>query len=150
MKPTVPNSPILRLRDEFDKMFTKVFDEPFLSGDFFNENNRFSPMTNIEETSETFIAEVEIPGMSTNDIEIEVSGNQLIVRGEQKTETKDEQKNYIHIERSYGSFQRAFTLPDNADKDAITAKSDKGVLYITIPKKQKDNARKIEIKEENE
>lgn len=150
MKPTVPNSPILRLRDEFDKMFTKVFDEPFLPGDFFNENNRFSPMTNIEETPEAFIAEVEIPGMSASDIEIEVSRNQLIVRGEQKTETKDEQKNYIHIERSYGSFQRAFTLPDNADKDAITAKSDKGVLYITIPKKQKDNARKIEIKEENE
>lgn len=150
MKPTVPNSPILRLRDEFDKMFTKVFDEALLPSDFFNENNRFFPMINIEETPEAFNAEVEIPGMSASDIEIEVSGNQLTVRGEQKKETKDEQKNYIHIERSYGSFQRTFTLPDNTDKEAITAKSDKGVLYITIPKKQKDNARKIEIKEENE
>lgn len=150
MKPTIPNSPILRLKDEFDKMFTKAFEEPLFPKNFFDETDKFLPTTNIEETPEAFIAEVEIPGMSASDIEIEISGNLLTVRGEQKTESKDEQKNYIHIERSYGSFQRSFTIPSNADADAITAKSDKGVLYITIPKKQKDSARKIEVQEENE
>ena len=94
-------------------------------------------------------ATVELPGVAQDQVNIEVRDNMLIVEGEKKNETedKDEKKGYYRMERSYGSFRRVLSLPEDVETDKITATHKDGVLSIEIPRKEpeKPAARKIEV-----
>lgn len=133
--------PIRRLRDDLTHIFHRFFDEPF----FQPQSSSFMPVINIKEESEKYILEAELPGMDVNDIDIEVNGNVLTIRGERKLEQKKEDEQVHMIESSYGSFQRSFTLPDHVHVDGITADSKNGILYIHIPKDDTKKTRKINI-----
>lgn len=139
--------PIKRLRDDLSQMFTRFFEEPFFQS---QSSSSFVPVINIREEAEKYTVEAELPGMDINDIDIEVNGNVLTIRGERKFEQQKEGE-YTHmIESSYGSFQRSFTLPDHANIDGITADSQNGVLYIHIPKDETKRTRKININTNSE
>jgi HSP20 family protein len=90
----------------------------------------------------------ELPGMTEKEIEVAASDNTLALKGEKRVEKEQKDKNYYLSERSYGSFQRSFTLPDGVDRDKISADFAKGVLTITMPKtaKAKEAAKKIAVK----
>lgn len=133
--------PMKRLRDDLTQMFHRFFEEPF----FQSQPSSFVPVINIKEEAEKYTVEAEVPGLELNDIDIEVSGNVLTIRGERKFEQKKEGEQAHMIESSYGSFQRSFTLPDHANIDEITAESKNGILYIHIPKDQRQQSRKINI-----
>jgi HSP20 family protein len=89
----------------------------------------------------------ELPGVDEKDVSIEVSKNTLTISGEKKKEFEDkDEKGVRHVERSYGFFQRALALPDDADIDSIKAGFSKGVLRVTIPRiEAKKDTRKVEI-----
>lgn len=133
--------PIQRLRDDLTQMVNRFFEEPF----FQSQSSSFVPAINVKEETEKYVVEAELPGMDINDIDIEVNGNVLTIRGERKYEQKQEGEQTHMIESRYGAFQRSFTLPDQVNVDEITADSKNGVLSIHIPKDQTKKARKINI-----
>lgn len=89
---------------------------------------------------------VELPGVSKDDVKITIESNILTIRGEKKQEKDVKQENYQRIERSYGSFQRSFTLPGTVKSDAIDAIFKDGVLTVTLPKAEEAKPKHIEVK----
>ncbi|MFM2129911.1 MAG: hypothetical protein RL477_1457 [Pseudomonadota bacterium] len=150
--------PFHALRDRIDSLFDDFgrgfFGRPlahFGHGDLtarfpFNE-----PSVNVAETDKAYEITAELPGVDEKNIEVQVADGVLTLRGEKREEKeeKDEKKNYHLVERSYGSFQRSFALPENVAEDRITAEYDKGVLRITVPKtapnRAQEKARRIDI-----
>jgi len=104
------------------------------------------PSVDIKEENDKFVFLADIPGVDPKDIEVTTENGTLTIKGERKVETEEEREGYKRIERSRGSFYRRFSLPDTADTEKINAKSNNGVLEISVPKTDKVKARKIEIK----
>lgn len=105
------------------------------------------PTMDVKETAKEIEISAELPGLERSDVDISVDDGELVIRGEKKTESEKEDKNYYLAERSYGTFYRALRLPRGVDTSAIQATMTKGVLKITIPKPAKSDAKKIEVKE---
>jgi len=108
-----------------------------------------TPLINVAEDENNFNIIAEMPGLEKGDIEIMIHDGNLEIKGEKKEEKKDEKKGEL-VRREFHStsYYRCFSLPENTDEDAIEANLDKGVLKITIPKKEaeKKEKKKIEIK----
>ena len=144
------------LRSEMDRLFDR-----FARGFGFPS---IRPMTDIESTWRSFglsappidMSEddkaykisAELPGLDAKDVEVSVSGDRLVLKGEKRQEQEEKHKNYYHSERTYGSFQRSFELPTSVDRGKIAADFSKGVLTITLPKTaaMQQQQKKIEIK----
>lgn len=94
----------------------------------------FAPQADAAATGEAYEVNVELPGVARDDIQIDVHDNMVTVHGEKKTEREEEGKTYFFSERTFGSFDRSFRLPANADADKIAANFKDGVLTIRIPK----------------
>jgi HSP20 family protein len=93
-----------------------------------------SPAIDIVEDEKAYRLTAELPGLEEKDVDISVSGDMLTLKGEKSQDAEHKDKNYTLSERSYGSFQRSFWLPDGVDRDKIEAVFAKGVLTITLPK----------------
>ena len=104
------------------------------------------PNVEVREHGKTYTVSVELPGLDEKDVKVTVGNEMLTISGEKKVERSDEKTHFS--ERSYGSFTRAFTLPDDADRDAISARFAKGVLTLQIAKTASAPARgkQIEVK----
>lgn len=146
-------------RSEMDRLFDRfsgAFGMPSLRRMFetepvFRQQSTFSlaaPVVDVAEDDTAYRITAELPGLEPKDIELTVSGDRLVLRGEKREEKEQKEKNYYVSERAYGSFQRAFALPDGVDRDRIAADLAKGVLTITLPKtaEAQKSARKIEVK----
>ncbi len=108
----------------------------------------FSPRVDISEDEKHLYVTVEIPGVNKEDVKVTINDdNILVIKGEKKREfkTEDKERNFIRVERSYGSFQRSFMLPDNVKKDNVAAKFENGVLTITLEKVEPEPPKQIEI-----
>jgi HSP20 family protein len=109
----------------------------------------FFPVVNVKEEPEKYVVEVEVPGVDPDEMEIELKGSMLIIKGEKKFEKESDEDEIHLIERRYGAFRRTLTLPDNILADEITAKNKNGVLYISIPKGKEKDSKKIRIENGN-
>lgn len=107
-------------------------DEAFLTDAMFKS----LPATNVEEKDDAYLIMMAVPGITKDDIKIEIDGNLLVVGAEVKTETNEEEKNYTRKEYSYNSFKRTFTLPENVNEEMIEANCKNGELILTVPKKE--------------
>ena len=105
----------------------------------------WSPAVDIYETPETIIMKADLPGLSREDIEIQLQDNTLTLRGERRFAKDVQQENYLRIERAYGAFQRSFTLPATVQQDRIRAVFRDGVLELTLPKAEEAKPKKIAI-----
>jgi len=106
----------------------------------------WAPAVDIYEGEKEITLSADLPDMDEKNIDIRVEEGQLTLRGERKFEKDEEKENYHRVERSYGSFVRTFGLPDTVDPDGIKAKYDKGVLKVTLPKREKpDTSRVIKV-----
>jgi len=106
----------------------------------------FTPAVNEKVDEKGYHLEIDLPGVKKENIEISVNDGILTISGERKLEKKEEKENYTRIESFFGRFERSFKLPADANLDNIEAKYEDGVLKIFIPKKQKPEGKKIEIK----
>lgn len=104
------------------------------------------PMVDIIERENEFSIKVELPGVDKKDVKITVQNDVLTIKGEKKQENEIKGENYQHIERSYGIFQRSFTLPTSVHSEKIDASYDNGVLSVTIPKLEEAKPKEIEVK----
>jgi HSP20 family protein len=141
--------PFADLQSEINNLFHGLWRgvdlEPVQSRTF--APSTFRPAVDINETDTSYEIRTELPSLDENDIELTLSDSALTLKGEKKYE-HDEKKSEVHVsERSYGSFRRSFSLPQEADSENIAAAFDNGVLTVTVPKtKMAQNlAKKITI-----
>jgi HSP20 family protein len=142
-------------RSEMDRLFDR-FSFPSLRRMFEMEPgwrpmSTFSfsaPAIDMSEDDKAYKITAELPGLDAKDVDVSVSGNTLVLKGEKRQEKEEKNKNYFFSERAYGSFQRAFELSTTVDRDKIAADYSKGVLTITLPKtaEAQKQAKKIEVK----
>ena len=107
-----------------------------------------TPAIDMNEDEKAYKISAELPGIDAKDIDVSLSGDMLVLRGEKRQEKEEKDKNYHFLERTYGSFQRAFDLPASVDRNKVSADFSKGVLTITLPKtaQAQKPQKKIEIK----
>ncbi|HEX8857246.1 MAG TPA: Hsp20/alpha crystallin family protein [Thermoleophilaceae bacterium] len=125
---------------DFDRLFNTLL-EPFERG----RVQRWSPPMDLVEAEDSFILKADLPGMSEDDVAIEVHDGTLRLSGERHAEHEQSEKGWYRVERSFGKFSRSMTLPDGVDPDKIQAKFDRGVLEVRIPKPEERKPRRISI-----
>ncbi|HAT8179961.1 TPA: Hsp20 family protein [Legionella pneumophila] len=133
-------SPFLRLQQEVNHAMSDFYNlfDPQRSANLEQfEHISLTPSLDIVEDKDSFKIEAEMPGLGEEDIKVSFCENRLTIEGEKSTSKKDENKNYISREISYGRYERTISLPLSADVDKATASFKKGMLWITIPKKTK-------------
>jgi len=106
----------------------------------------WSPAVDIAEDDKEYIVKAELPGLNKENIKVSVEGSVLSIAGERKVEKEEKNKKYHRIERSYGSFTRSFTLPDDASGEKVNAEFKDGVLKVHLPKEEKAKSKSVEVK----
>ncbi len=131
------------LQSEMNRLFNTVFDAPSdTSGTMLR---RWVPAMDLVESGEHFVLRADLPGMSEEDIQIELEDGTLTVSGERKAEHEEREEGFHRVERSFGAFSRSLTLPKGVDADAVSAHFDRGVLEVRIPKPEQRKPRRISI-----
>ncbi len=149
------HAPLAPLHQEIDRLFENVFRgfglpslgiENALSG--ISQDMLLKPNMDITASDKEYAITVEVPGVEENNIKLELADNTLTIKGEKKQESEKKDKDVYRIERSYGSFQRVLSLPEDADHENIDAQFKNGVLTITVPRKviSKPKGKTIDIK----
>ena len=110
------------------------------------DTSYWTPAVDIAEQENEYAVKVELPGVSKEDVKISLESNILTIKGEKKQEKEETKKNLHRVERSYGMFQRSFTLPSTVKSDKIDATFIDGVLTITLPKVEEAKPKQIEVK----
>jgi HSP20 family protein len=106
----------------------------------------WSPAVDIAEHDNDYVVKVELPGVNKDEVKITLESNILSIRGEKKQEKETKKENYHRVERSYGSFQRSFTLPTTVKNENIEAQYKDGILTVTLPKAEEAKPKQIEVK----
>ncbi len=136
-----PFRELVQLRDEIGRWFDDLTERE-------REERRsavWTPSVDIKETEKEVLIKADLPGVKKEDIEVSVDENQLVIKGERKFEKEEKEKDYLRIERSYGSFYRAFDIGVPIKADEVKASYNDGVLEITIPKAEVKKPKKVEI-----
>jgi HSP20 family protein len=141
------------LQREMDRLFDDVFrgfEAPAggrTLGPAF-ESGAMAPRLDVATSPKAYEISVELPGVEQKDIDVSVADGVLTVKGEKKAESEEKDKQYHRVERSYGSFQRRLSLPDDTDAEKVEAAFKNGVLTITVPRVQQVEppVKKIAIK----
>ena len=105
----------------------------------------WSPVVDIYDTDETIVIKAELPGMDKEDIVVDVEGSVLTLKGERSAIHEVKEENYHRRERTFGKFERSFTLPENVDPEKIEADYTDGVLQIKIPKPETKKPKQIAV-----
>lgn len=140
LTPSFLNNSFPSAWNDLDRMFEGFF-VPANRTDF-----KFNPAVDIEELPGNFLVTLDAPGLDKEDIKVEVKDSTLTISGERKREEREEKPGYTRYERSHGTFQRSFTLPETVDAKAVNASYDNGVLKVTLPKTSETPSHTVEIK----
>jgi HSP20 family protein len=105
----------------------------------------FMPSFEVKETDGAYHFKADLPGIKDEDLEIQVLGNRLTISGKREAEKKEENETYHLFERSFGSFSRTFTLPEEVEPRDVHAELKQGVLSLTIPKRPESKPQKVKI-----
>ena len=105
----------------------------------------FVPAVDIYEDAKKIVLKLEVPGIEEKDLDIRVENHTLTVKGERKFEAEEKEQNFHRIERRYGSFFRAFTLPSTVDTESVQASYNAGVLKLELAKKAESQPKRIKI-----
>jgi HSP20 family protein len=129
-----------------DQLF-KAFDSQYSNRRQADEglSGAWQPPVDVYEDANGILLKVELPEIDPKEVEIQVEGNSLTIRGERKLENVDKREGYQRIERVYGAFSRSFTLPQTVDVDHISADGKDGVLRIFLPKRAETKPRQIKV-----
>ncbi len=131
------------LQNEMNRLFGTVFDTPTPSNG--GAMRRWMTAMDLMETEDHFVLRADLPGLSEEDVNIEVEDRVLTVSGERKAEHSETKDGYHRVERAFGSFSRSLTLPEGINPEAVSASFDRGVLEVQIPTPEERKPRKISI-----
>jgi HSP20 family protein len=128
----------------FTRDVDRLFDAFFGGGE--RESRRWVPAIDLVEGEDHFVLKADLPGLGEDDVSIEVQDGTLTISGERKAEHEARERGWYRVERSFGSFSRSLTLPDGINPDAISARFERGVLEVRIPKPEERKPRRVQIK----
>jgi HSP20 family protein len=127
---------------QMQRLFTEPFRVPFVT-----EDMGWTPSVEVTETENSIDVAAELPGMTKEDVEVDLENNVLTIRGEKRQEKEEKDKEQYLLERYYGSFQRSFSLPSPVDESKVKAEFRNGVLKIHLEKSAQAKGKKIAITE---
>jgi HSP20 family protein len=127
------------LTADFDRLFTTLFDRNNQAA------QRWVPAMDLVEHEDHFLLRADLPGLTEDDVSIELNDGSLTVSGERKAEHDQRERGFYRLERQFGKFSRTLTLPDGIDGDQIKASFTNGVLEVRIPKPEERKPRRIPI-----
>jgi HSP20 family protein len=127
----------------FSRDVDRLFDAFF--GADREQGRRWVPPVDLVEAEDHFVLKADLPGLSEDDVNVEVQDGTLTISGERRAEHESQERGWYRIERSFGSFNRSLTLPDGVDADGISARFEHGVLEVRIPKPAERKPRRVAI-----
>ena len=135
-----PFREVVSLQNRVNSLFRNLNDEehPLTTASFV-------PAVDIYEDADKLTLKLEIPGINEKDLDVRVEDNTLTVKGERKFEAEEKEENFHRIERAYGSFYRAFTLPSTVETENVQARYNAGVLKLELKKKPEAQPKQIKI-----
>ncbi len=122
-----------------DRFFSKMVP---LKG---NDDWMLNPDFDVSDVDGYYEIKADLPGVDKDDLDISIKGNVLTVKGERRDERKEEEKNFHHVERRFGSFCRSFSLPGEVDADAVEATYKDGVLTMKLPKAEPVKPSRVDV-----
>jgi HSP20 family protein len=137
-----PTREIDSLQSEFNRLFDSFLGN---GGRTDVRARRWVPAMDLVETEDSLVLKADLPGLTKEDVSIEVKDDVLTVAGERKAEHEEKADGYYRVERAFGSFSRSLTLPHGIDADSINADFTDGVLEVRIPKPEERKPRRISI-----
>jgi HSP20 family protein len=129
------------LQSDMNRLFDRFFEGRAANG----ISRRWIPAMDLLETEDHLVLRGDLPGMTEDDVDIEIKDNVLTVSGERKAEHEDKGEGYHRVERSFGSFSRSLTLPAGVDAGQVEASFDNGVLEVRIPKPAEAKPTRVQI-----
>lgn len=123
---------------EVDRLFDRFFDGSV-------QAQRWAPAMDLTEVDDHYVLKADLPGVSEEDVNIELENGLLTISGERKAEHERSERGFYRIERGFGRFQRQMTMPEGIDPDGVSAHFDRGVLAVRIPKPEQIKPRKVTI-----
>lgn len=138
--PVAAWNPFREFEDRFNRVFAGLPADPEWNV------GAWTPAIDIHEDENQYTLKADLPGIKKEDLSLTVVDNVVTLKGERKQETEKSEKGYHRIERSYGSFQRAFQIPGGVDANKVEAKFEHGVLTVTLPKPEATKPRQIDVK----
>ena len=127
-----------------DQNWLPTFFNDFFDNDWMMKTNATAPAINVVESDKDYKVEVAAPGMKKEDFNIHLGeNNELVITMEQKNENKEEHKKYLRREFAYSKFQKSFILPDDVEKEKISASVNDGILTIELPKHAPEEKAKV-------
>ena len=139
-----PFRELANLQERMNRMFSDWRIRPTWESEEIGQGSWIPPV-DIYETADAVVLKAELPGISKDDINVEVKDNTLTLRGEKKFEKEVKEENYYRVERSYGTFQRSFSLPSTVQQDKVKAKFKDGILEISLPKAEEAKPKQIKV-----
>ena len=135
-----PFRDLMSLQNRFNQLFRGFgFEDEGLS------TQAWMPRVDVFESQDAVEMTLEVPGVPKENIQVTAEGGRLTVRGERRLEHEDRREGYHRMERSYGTFERSFVLPQNVDPEAVSARYRDGLLVLTLPKRPEARPRQIDI-----
>ena len=139
-----PFRDLMSVQDEINRLFGRTYGAREGAGG--GQLAGWAPAIDIHETGDSFVIDVELPGVEPDGVDISVEEDALTLRGERTPPAEREGEAFHRVERRYGPFARSIVLPPTADSERIEASFDRGVLTITVPKAERAKPRRIEVK----
>ncbi|HHS12499.1 MAG TPA: Hsp20/alpha crystallin family protein [bacterium] len=136
-----PFQDLVSIQDEMNRMFDSYFARKPESGGMMIWN----PVVDISENEEEITVSAEVPGIKKDDIKITIQDNVLTLSGEKTQEKEEKNKQFHRVERSFGSFQRSFSLPSSVSADKVKAKYKDGILMVVLPKSEESKPKEIQV-----
>ncbi len=140
-----PARELATIQSEMNRLFNTVFEPSNGSNGPSNGGRRWIPAMDLVENDADFVLRADLPGLTENDVNIELEDNVLTISGERKAEHEERKEGYYRVERASGHFSRSLTLPEGVDPDRVQANFDRGVLEVRIPKPEQRKPRKVTI-----
>ena len=137
-------SGIAGFREQMNRLFEDFFGGSRLPSLFGGEG--FYPVMDVVETPEEIQVKADLPGIDTENLDISISGDHLVIRGEKKSDKEEKGRNYHLVERTQGAFSRSVALPADADRDQVTADYRDGVLTVHVGKKAEAEEKRVKVK----
>ncbi len=131
------------IQNEMNRLFNTFFEAPVGTGAA--AARRWIPAMDLVETGEDFVLRADLPGLSEEDVNIELEDNVLTISGERRAEHEERKEGYYRVERASGSFSRSLTLPEGIDPEKVSASFNRGVLEVRVPKPEERKPRKVAI-----
>ena len=133
------------IQNEMNRLFNTFFAQPHATGRNGAAGRRWIPAMDLIESGDHYVLRADLPGLSDEDVNVQLEDNVLTISGERKTEHETQQEGYYRLERAFGGFARSLTLPEGVDPDGVQAHFERGVLEIRIPKPEQRKPRHVQI-----